>query len=176
MHAKKIFYTALTLVLLVTAFVITGVLAPEEYTGEINEQFSDTQKDMWRNLTSLEARKGRKPDVERISVIEEDRDGILWTEYLKNGKRRTLRLIEREIPNYFVIEIIQADNGFTGRWEYYLSQDEGIQKTNIKIKEKSYNTNLLLRAWHTVLGRSINLRREVKSLRVSLFQRLLRTP
>lgn len=176
MRTKKIIYTTLTIILLILAFIITGVLAPEEYTGEIKEQFPDTQIDVWRNLNSLETIPGRKPDVERVSVIEEDRDGALWVEYLKNGTQRTLRVAEREAPYYFVMERIQSDNGFTGRWEYSLSQNEETKKTEITIKETSRNTSLVLRAWHTILGRNINLRREVKSLRVSLFQRLLTTP
>lgn len=176
MRTRKIIYTILSIFLLVIAFLIVGVLAPEEYTGEIKEQFPDTQLDVWRNLNSLETIPGRKPDVERVSVIEEDRDGALWVEYLKNGTQRTLSVAERDAPYYVVIERIQADNGFTGRWEYSLSQNEETKRTEITIKETSKNTNLVLRAWHTVLGRSINLRREVKSLRVSLFQRLLTTP
>ena len=175
MRTAKIVYTTLGIFLLVIAFFITGVLAPEEYTGEIRDSFPDTQVDVWRNLTSLETIKGRKPVVEKVTVLEEDREGAVWVETLKNGKQRTLRVAEREIPNYFVIERIQADNGFTGRWEYYLSENKETKRTDILIKETSKNTNLTLRAWHTVLGRSITLRREVKSLRVSLFQRLLTT-
>lgn len=176
MRTKKIIYTIITIFLLIIIFFAIGFLAPEEYTGEIKEQFPDTQLDVWRNINSLETIPGRKPDVERVSVIEENRDGALWVEYLKNGTQRTLRIAERDAPYYLMIERIQADNGFTGRWEYWLSQNEESKKTEITIKETSQNTNLVLRAWHTVLGRSINLRREVKSLRVSLFQRLLTTP
>lgn len=175
MRTAKIVYTFLGIFLLVMAFFITGVLAPEEYVGEIQDSFPDTQVDVWRNLTSLETIKGRKPDVETVTVIEESREGSVWVETLKNGKQRTLRVAEREIPYYFVIERIQADDGFTGRWEYYLSENNETKRTDILIKEKSRNTNLTLRAWHTILGRSVNLRKEVKSLRVSLFQRLLTT-
>jgi hypothetical protein len=175
MRTAKIVYTILGIFLLVIAFFITGVLAPEEYTGEIRGSFPDTHTDVWRNLTSLETIKGRKPDVESVTVVEESRDNVIWIENLKNGKTRTLSVVERDIPTYFVIERIQSDNGFTGRWEYYLSQNNETKRTEILIKESSVNTNLTLRAWHTIWGRSINLRRELKSLRVSLFQRLLTT-
>ena len=176
MRTKRIIYTLLTLVLLTIAFFATGYLAPEEYQGEKADSFPDTQIDVWRNLTTLETIPDRKPNVERISVVEENRSGLVWIEHLSNGTQRTMRVAEREIPNYFVIEIVQADNGLTGRWEYYLSQNEETNKTEVKIVEKSYNTNLVLRAWYTIIGRSVNLRREMKSLRVSLFQRLLTTP
>lgn len=175
MRTAKIVYTTLGIFLLVIAFFITGVLAPEEYTKEIRDSFPDTQVDVWRNLTSLETIKGRKPDVVTVTVIEESREGVMWVETLKNGKQRTLRVAEREFPYYFVIERIQADSGLTGRWEYYLSENNETKRTDILIKETSRNTNLTLRAWHTILGRSVNLRKEVKSLRVALFQRLLTT-
>lgn len=176
MRTKKIIYTLLIISLLVIGFFVTGFLAPEEYVGEKQDSFPDTQIDVWRNLTSLETITKRKPDVQKVTVVEENREGVVWIEELKNGNRRIMRAAEREIPNYFVIERIQSDDGLTGRWEYYLYQNQETKRTDVLIKEKSTNTNLKLRAWHTILGRSINLRREMKSLRVSLFQRLLTTP
>lgn len=176
MTPRKIVYTILTLIFLFFAFLITGILAPAEYRGSITEEFPDQQIDIWKNLISLEAILLRKPDVDRIEVIEEDRDGIVWIEHLKNGNQRTLRVVERNAPNYLVVDLIQSDNRFVGRWTYNLAQDGESKKTQVTIEEQSYNANVWLRAWHTILGRSINLRREIKSLRVSLFQRLLTTP
>ncbi len=176
MRTKRIIYTLLVISLLTIAFFATGYLAPEQYEGERRDSFIDTQIDVWRNLTSLETITGRKPEVERVVVIEENREGIIWVEHLKNGTQRTLRVAEREVPNYFVVERIQSDDGLTGRWEFYISQNDQQKVTEVLIKEKSTNTNLVLRAWHTIIGRSINLRKEMKSLRVSLFQRLLNTP
>ncbi len=176
MQAKRIIYTLLVITLLIIAFFAIGYLASEDYEGEKKNSFSDTQIDVWRNLTSLETITARKPDVKKIIVLEETRDGAVWIEELKNGTQRTLRVAEREIPNYFVIEIIQSDNGLTGRWEYYLYKNSQTNMTDIVIKEKSKNTSLVLRSWHTIIGRGVNLRREMKSLRVSFFQRLLSTP
>lgn len=175
MRARKIVYTLLTLIVLFFAFLITGILAPAEYNGRISEEFPDQQADVWKNLTSLEAIILRKPDVERIEVVDEQRDTIVWIEHLKNGEKRTLRVVERNIPSYFVIERIQSDDNFVGRWSYTLELLEN-NKTQVTIEEQSYNSDVWLRAWHTILGRSITLRREIKSLRVSLFQRLLTTP
>lgn len=176
MRTKRIIYTLLVISFLVIAFFATGYLAPEQYEGERRDSFIDTQIDVWRNLTSLETITGRKPDVERVTVIEENRDGIIWIEHLRNGTQRTLRVAEREVPTYFVVERIQSDDGLTGRWEFYLSENKDTKMTEVLIKEKSTNTNLVLRSWHTIIGRNVNLKKEMKSLRVSLFQRLLNTP
>lgn len=173
---EKILYTLLTIFLLTLAFFITGYLAPEYYEGEKRNIFPDRDLDVWKNLTSLESIKDRKPDVSRIEVIEDTRDGVIWIEHLKNGNKRTLRLAEREVPAFFSLEILQSDNGYTGKFEYYLFQDSETKTTEVLIKEKSYNKNIYLRAWHTIIGRNTNLRAEMKSLRVSFFQRLLSTP
>ena len=175
MRTKKIIYTFLTILFLTIAFFATGYLAPESYESEKTAYIQDNRMDVWKNLTSLDGIPDRKPNIEKIDVLEESREGIVWVENLKNGQQRTVRLAEREIPDYFVIEVVQADNGLTGRWEYYLSEDVDSGKTLVRIVEKSTNTNLVLRAWHTIIGRNVNLRREVKSLQVSLFQRLLTT-
>jgi len=176
MRTKKIIYALLVISLLVIGFFVIGYLAPENYVGEKKDSFPDTQIDVWRNLTSLETITKRKPDVVKVTVVEENREGVVWIEELKNGNKRIMGVTEMQVPNYFVIERIQSDDGLTGRWEYYLYQNQETKRTDVLIKEKSTNTNLKLRAWHTILGRSINLRREIKSLRVSLFQRLLTTP
>lgn len=176
MRTKKIIYTLLGISLAVIAFFVTGYLAPEEYVGEKLDSFPDTQEDMWRNLTSLEIIPDRKPDVKKVVVLEETREGAIWIEELKNGNQRTMRVADKEIPNYFVIERIQSDDGLTGRWEFYLNQNQQTKMTDVLIKEQSTNTSVVLRAWHTILGRNINLRKEMKSLRVSLFNRLLTTP
>jgi len=176
MRTKKIIYALLVVSLLVIGFFVIGYLAPENYVGEKKDSFPDTQIDVWRNLTSLETITKRKPDVVKVTVVEENREGVVWIEELKNGNQRIMGVTEMQVPNYFVIERIQSDDGLTGRWEYYLYQNQETKRTDVLIKEKSTNTNLKLRAWHTILGRSINLRREIKSLRVSLFQRLLTTP
>ena len=176
MRARRIIYSILTVVLLFFAFLITGVLAPVEYFGKITEEFPDQQKEVWKNLTSLEAIPNRRPDVERVEVIEEDRDSIVWIEHLRNGHKRTLRVADRNAPHYLVVERIQSDDNFLVRWTYTLTPDAEDKKTEVTIEEYSYNDNVWLRAWHTILGRNINLKRELKSLRVSLFQRLLTTP
>ncbi len=174
--SRKLVYSILFVFLLMIAFFVTGILAPEEYEGERTATFPDSKMDVWKNLTTLETIPKRKNGIERIEIIEESRSGVVWIEHLKNGKQRTLRVAEREMPNFFVVERIQSDDGLTGRWEFYISENKETQKTEIKVIEESRNTNVVLRAWHTILGRSINLRREIKSLHVSIFQRLLTTP
>ena len=83
--ARKVIYTLVTLVLLFFAFIITGALASEFYEGEIVEEFPDRRIDVWRNLVSLEAIPARKPDVERVIILDDSIDGIVWREELSNG-------------------------------------------------------------------------------------------
>lgn len=172
--SRKIIYSLLTIIILFFAYVMVGYMAPDFYEGEVTEYFLDRRVDIWKNLVSVEVIPLRRKDVESIVVFGDDIEGIVWRENLKNGNTRFLRVIERHTPERFVIERFKSDNGVTGVWEFNLR--EVGDKTEITIHEKSLNKNLWLRAYYTVMGRNILLRREVKSLRVSLFQRLITTP
>jgi hypothetical protein len=175
MSSRKIVYTVFIIIVLFLTFVITGLLASEYYEGEIAENFPERQIDIWRNISSIETIPVRKPDVAHVTVFEEDFNRIAWREDLKKGRIRNYRIVEMDSPNKLTIELFESSNGITGTWEFYLGvTDTG--KTRLTIKEKSYNQNMWLRAYYTIMGRDILLRRELKSLRVSLFQRLLEMP
>lgn len=174
MRARKIIYTLVTLLVLLVVFYLIGVLAPQAYQGEKKATFTDTSVDIWRNLTSLETIARRKPDVERVEQLSENYEAVVWREHLKNGGTRTYRVLEREAPNHFKVELFQSSDGITGTWTYDFLETENY--TIVEVREESLNQNVWKRAWHTILGRSILLRREIKSLRVSLFDRLIQTP
>jgi len=172
--ARKIIYTFLTLLVLFFAFVMTGFLASDLHEGEVKDYFLDRRVDVWHNIVSVENIPLRRRDIEHIDILSDDIDGIVWREHLKNGDTRVLRVIERHIPERFVIERFKSSDGVTGTWEFTLKTVGN--KTEVTIKENSINRNLWLRAYYTIRGRNILLRRELKSLRVSLFQRLITTP
>ena len=174
MLARRVFYTIIVLLALFVAFVVTGRLAPEVYESSISVELPDRQIDIWRHLVSLETITVRKPDVERVVQVSESYEAIAWQEILKNGGSRTLRVVERDAPSYFKIERFQSTDGVTGTWTFYLEEQD--HTTVVYIDEVSLNKNLWKRAWYTIRGRDVLLKREVKSLRVALFSRLIETP
>ncbi|MEY2640790.1 MAG: hypothetical protein RL150_183 [Candidatus Parcubacteria bacterium] len=174
MRTRRIIYTILVLITLVVAFFIIGALAPEYYEGEREVLLTDRSVDIWKNLTSPETITARKPDVEYVELISESYEAVSWREHLKNGQMRTLRVLEREAPTHVKIERFQSDDGVTGTWTYTLEEIDNY--TLVTVHEESLNKNIVKRAWYTIIGRSILLRREEKALRVSLFDRLLKTP
>lgn len=174
MLARRIIYTLLGLLTIFVAFLVVAALAPKAYEGEITVAFPDRRIDIWNNLTSLETVMTRDPDVVRVEQLSESYEAVVWKEYLRNGDVRQLRVIERHPPEYFKVEQFKSDTGITGTWEYTLRQ--GPNYTTVVIKEQSYNDNFWVRGWHTLIGRNILLKREVKSLRVALFTRLIETP
>jgi hypothetical protein len=174
MLARRLIYTTLILITTVVTFYVIGVLAPVAYEGTREVAFIDRSIDIWKNLTSLETIQQRKPEVVRVELLSEGYDAVSWREYLKNGQTRTFRVLERNAPYHFKIERFQADDGVTGTWTYDFTESNNY--TILRIAESSVNQNEWLRAWHTILGRNVLLRREVKALRVSLFDRLLQTP
>ena len=173
MMARRIIYTFVTLLVLFVAFYVTGVLAPAVYENEIEATFTDRPIDIWKNLTSLETISERKPDVVHVEQLSENYEAVTWRETLKNGQSRTFRVLDREAPSHFKVERFLSDDGVTGVWTYEMYEIENY--TIVRVHEVSLNQNVWKRAWYTVLGRSILLRREIKALRVSLFDRLLYT-
>lgn len=174
MRSRKIIYSILAVIILFFAYMMIGFLANDYYEGQISELFIDRRVDVWKNLVAVEAIPLRKKDVVSVTILTDEIDQIVWKENLKNGKSRFMRVVEREKPERFVIEEFKSDNGITGVWEFTLIEVDN--KTKVTVREKSLNTNLWLKAYYTVIGRNILLRREIKSLRVSLFQRLITTP
>lgn len=172
--ARRIIYTVLVLIVAIGTFYVIGVLAPITYEGTREVAFTDRSIDIWKNLTSLETIQQRKPDVVRVELLSEGYEAVSWREYLKNGQTRTFRVLERNAPYHFTLERFQSDDGVTGTWTYDFTETSNY--TILRITESSVNQNEWLRAWHTLLGRNVLLRREVKALRVSLFDRLLQTP
>jgi len=171
--ARKIIYTFLFLFVVFTVFVLIGYTAPDGYKGQIKEVFPDRRVTIWKNLTSVETIHLRKKDVESVDLLSNDINGIAWRENLGRGEFRLLNIIERDSPRRFVVEQIKASNGVTGTWIFELN--EVGDKTEITITEDSENKNIWLRSYYTLMGRDILLRKELKSLRVSLLQRLLTT-
>jgi len=174
MWAQKVAYSILILCALFAAFLVVAVLAPKDYQGEITVYMPDRRLDIWRNLSSLETIKNRRPDVARVEQLSESYESVVWKEHLRDGGSRTLRVLDREAPSYFKVERFESTDGITGTWEYELTPGDGT--TQITIRETSFNDNLWARGWHTIIGRNILLKREVKSLRVGLFNRLIDTP
>jgi len=174
MTPRKFFTILLLLIGLFVAFIITASLAPINYEGSRSESLTDRPIEVWRNLVSVEIIPKRKPDVETVDILFiGDRGEVTWRENLKNGETRTMRILERGAPYYISIEQFQSSYGVTGVWEYSLRQVN--DETIVTVTEKSVNNNIWLRGYYTIIGRNTLIKRELKSLRVSLFQRLLTT-
>lgn len=167
----------LSLALTVFAFLgtvlwLVGYGARDHYEGNITAYLEDTQERVWEELTTVERYALRKPDVSRVEILENDRGLLTWKEYTKYGGYRIFRTVEQKKPEFWTIELYESTNGFTGAWKYTLKQDD--KKTTLTAYEISDNKNVWLRGLWTFSGRSINMTRTFKWLRVALFDRLVR--
>jgi len=174
MSVRKKFTIVLLLLASFVAFLVTGALAPIAYEDSKQESFTDRPIEIWANAADIELIPRRRPEVESIVILfVGERGEVTWRENLKNGSTRMKRILSRSAPNYLSVEQFESSYGITGTWEFVLQQVGDA--TVVTINEKSTNMNLWLRAYYTIIGRNILIDREFKSLRVSLFQRLLTT-
>jgi hypothetical protein len=173
MDRKKVFWTVVIAIILFIGFLVVAALAPESYSSTREELFIDRPEEVWENLTSVDVIPRRKREVQRVEIVYQDRGKISWREFLKNGEMRMLSIINRDHLRYVEIQQFQSSYGVTGTWTYTLEKID--DKTLLTVTEDSLNTNMWLRGWYTIRGRDVLLKREIKSLRVSLFQRLLTT-
>lgn len=167
----------LSLALTVAAFLATviwlvGYGAQEHYEGNLKTILEDNKGRIWEELTTVNQYALRKKDVERVEILENDRGLLTWKEYTKYGGYRTFKTLEQRKPDYWVIEMYESSNGFTGAWKYTLDQQE--TKTIVTSYEISDNENVWLRGLWTFAGRDIYMTRTYKWLRVALFDRLIR--
>lgn len=170
---KKPFWFAVIVILLFIIFLLISVFSPVNFKGEKVELMLDRPEVIWKSLTDVEKIPKRKQDVASIDIISYDRQIEGWRENLRDGGFRMYRVVERFPHSNLKLELISSSNGVSGTWEYEL--EKRGSRTKLKIKEESMTPDLWLRGWYTILGRNILIRRELKSLRVSLFQKLLTT-
>lgn len=154
--------------------LLVGYFSPEEYEGELSEFFTDRRAIVWQSLVNVENMPNVKTDIELLEILENNRGLLTWRENLLRGGFRTYRIVEKKEPFKYEINLFDSTEGVTGSWIFFLTQSSN--GTTVKIIEDSKTTNVLLRGWHAILGRDVNLKYYMKVLRASLFRRLIDTP
>jgi len=157
---------------LATVVWLVGYGASDNYRGELTANLEDNKERIWEELTNVQNYPSRKPDVERVEILENDRGLLTWKEYTKYGGFREFKALEQRKPELWIIELYDSSNKVTGAWKYTLVQDEKI--TKVTAYEVSENKNVWLRGLWTFSGRDIQMTRTFKWLRVALFDRLIR--
>jgi len=169
----------LSLTLVVVGFLaflvmILGYSEPISYEGTLTERFDDKREVVWTILNSIEEIQTRKPDVIAVNFLSTERGIVSWREDLENGGFRVYKTLEKTTPSRLVVELLESSYGVTGVWTYTLVQSGTMAE--VTITEKSKTDNVWVRGINKIKGRNIYLVKEMKYIRVGLFQNLLTKP
>ena len=166
----------LSLILVVTGLMAlivlaVGYTAEEAYTGETFSTYDNKIGTTWEALTTVEIIPKAKRGVERVEIIARDKGLVTWKEYLEDGGYRLYRMVSIKEPDRYVVEMLDSSDGVTGFWDFRLEQQGHI--TKVTVREQSKTADIWIRGLHTFVGRNIQSRRDLKTLRTALFQDLL---
>lgn len=153
---------------------VFGYFSDPYYEGELKEYFVERRPIVWQSLTNAESFAELKRDVKDVTVLESDNGLIKWKEDLKGGGYRIYQILERKNPYRYIVELEESSYGLVGKWEFFLSQSS--DGTLVEIKEESTTDNIWIRGINTIRGKDVNLKNQLKVLRVALFRRLIDSP
>lgn len=146
---------------------IIGSSTPFAFTGTTTALLPATRREVWTELTDLNALAQRRPEVIAVEPLDNTEDGRKrWKEHTKRGGSIIFSIAEEQPERRLAVRMEESTFGMTGTWTYELA-DAGAS-TALTIHEESFTTSVLLRALMTMSGRDTNLRREIDTLRSAL--------
>jgi len=169
----RIFSTLIiSLILIVIIIFGVGYRSDVSYEKTKVALYNDNIENVWKVLTTVDSYTNKKSDLIKIEILDRTFGSIsTWREIYKNESIREYKILNKNSPDYFVLEMKDSRNKKDGVWEYFLESENS--KTKLTIKEVSENSSILWRGINTILGRDNYIDSEFKWIRVSLFNNLL---
>lgn len=142
---------------------IIGVITPVAYQGQMSATFDVPKEKVWKVLTDIETipqRRREITDVEILGTNEEEHK--IWKEYTDLGGHIFWEVLE-EVPNEkWIIKMSRSTFGMKGVWKYELREEQN--QTILTLTEESETSRPFVRGIMTLIGRSANLKQELRSL------------
>jgi len=149
-----------------------GYRAPVEYEKTKSAIYDDKIENVWKVLTTIESYPENKRDIKVVEILDKAFSNIRsWREIYENGDIREYKILQKNTPNFFALEMEDFKNNKKGVWEYRLEKEDS--RTKLTIKEISENTSIFWRGVDVVFRRDRYIDSEFKWIRVSLFNKLL---
>jgi|GEM_PF-2925993 len=169
----RIFYsTFLFIVLCFGTIFVAGFVSDPEYRDSKSTLFDDKIENVWSVMTDVEGYIDNKKNIQRIEVTDKYFNTInSWDEFYPRGEVYSFELVTKDSPNLFVLNISNKNREIDRTLEYYLSQNG--TNTKLTITEISNSNHLFWRGVETLLGRNNFIERELKWIRVGLFEELI---
>jgi hypothetical protein len=170
--SMKVFISIIIfLVLALILFFGAGYLAPIEYQKSKSATFEDKQGAVWNAIVDIEKYVDRKKDIQKVEIVEKQFGAIKkWKEYYKTTTLE-YEITRQEKPRIFTINVKDNFKKIDRDIEYFLNTEDN--RTRLTVSEVSRAEHIFWRGATTLLGRDNFIDRELKWVRVALFQKLL---
>ncbi len=110
--------------------MITGLLLPERYLGQLKVVFHKPPEDVWAALADIEKHPMTGKMMKDVDKLADENGLAVWVEDMGHGEKITVKTVESEQFTRVVREMSSAYAHMTSRWEYDLeSVDAGCRVT-----------------------------------------------
>ena len=100
--------------------IITGLLLPERYLGQLNVVFPKPPDDVWTALADFEKHPMTGKMMKSVEKLPDENGLKTWIEDMGHGEKITVKTILCEQPTRIVREMSAVSMPMTSRWEYAL--------------------------------------------------------
>lgn len=101
---------------------ITGMFISETYSVTVSQTYNAPVASVWYSITEVENFPEWRTGVERVEIISDSGDFLLWKEYYAGPEPLTFKATTRRDSTQFVATIVDEDLPFGGSWTYRLEQ------------------------------------------------------
>lgn len=161
-----------SIVVLFIVIMVTGYVSPVEYSNSKSTLFEDKPEVVWGVVTDIEKYLDRKKDIEKLEIVKKEFGATReWKEYYSRNEILDYKIIRQSSPNLFIVNVKDDFRKIDRDIEYYIEQQNN--ETRLIVSEVSTANHIFWRGVTTLLGRDNFIDRQLKWVRVALFQNLL---
>ena len=114
----------------ITVPVITGLLMPARFVGQVKTVFHRPPEDVWLTLADFEKHPMTGKMMKSVAKLPDENGLAAWVEDMRHGEKITVKTVETEPFTRVVREMSSASVPLTSRWEYDLEPiDVGCRVT-----------------------------------------------
>lgn len=101
---------------------ITGMFISETYSVTVSHTYKAPVASVWHSITDVKNYPDWRTGVERVEIISDSADSLLWKEYYASTEPITFKATARRNSTQFVVTIVDENLPFGGSWTYRLEQ------------------------------------------------------
>lgn len=158
---------AVVCILLVT-FLCIGLVAPEDFQGEMTSEYRRSPEEIWKLLTDYKGLAGRRAEITAVQILGYNEKGHLqWKEFTNCGGFIAFEQIDSVPYQKLTVRILKSQFTMSGTWTYLLKPKPN-GGTILTIKEVSSVEPIVMRTLMYLAGRNSFIKQEQRNLKRAL--------